>query len=302
MSGFDQVVDAIRNDRSLSKIAKRQKLKELLAPVKKERIELVAKYADLQVDKRRTERRLAGLYDLRDAWGYREENDLGSNRDIVAQVEIQVNDCSRLHKLGDALRDGEVLHPDDDTTTTEPLPPNVHTFVVAHNWAAVIEDDGGEWRLPYENCSFEYRFGGRTVIVLCQQLDDQPARGAAFYETKSGDWLTLGDWSETNWLKHVRAAAVMLDAEIAMSTVIRAPIALNTKRIRENKLPIYDYHVLDLSHRTRLSRNLTPGTGARKRLHFCRGHWRRYEQHKTWIRWCLKGDPDLGFIEKQYAL
>jgi hypothetical protein len=42
--------------------------------------------------------------------------------------------------------------------------------------------------------------------------------------------------------------------------------------------------------------------GRKKRLHFRRGHWRHYETHKTWIKWMLVGDPDLGFIEKQYRL
>ena len=47
-----------------------------------------------------------------------------------------------------------------------------------------------------------------------------------------------------------------------------------------------------------------PGTGTHRspRLHFRRGHWRHYEDHKTWIRWQMVGNPDLGFVEKQYRL
>lgn len=37
-------------------------------------------------------------------------------------------------------------------------------------------------------------------------------------------------------------------------------------------------------------------------MHFVRGHWRHYEVSKTWIRWHLRGDPDLGFIDKEYRL
>ena len=50
----------------------------------------------------------------------------------------------------------------------------------------------------------------------------------------------------------------------------------------------------------RMAARPEPETG--KRLHFVRGHWRRYEEHKTWIRWRLRGDPDLGFIDKSYRI
>lgn len=36
--------------------------------------------------------------------------------------------------------------------------------------------------------------------------------------------------------------------------------------------------------------------------HIDRAIWRRFETHKTWIKWTLVGDPDLGFIEKHYRL
>lgn len=37
-------------------------------------------------------------------------------------------------------------------------------------------------------------------------------------------------------------------------------------------------------------------------MHFRRGHWRHYQDHRTWIKWCLVGDPDLGFVDKHYKL
>lgn len=33
-----------------------------------------------------------------------------------------------------------------------------------------------------------------------------------------------------------------------------------------------------------------------------RGHWRRLSTFKTWVRWHLRGNPDLGFIDKKYTL
>lgn len=61
--------------------------------------------------------------------------------------------------------------------------------------------------------------------------------------------------------------------------------------------------IVDLARRHRIANPAEPsGNGSRKRLHFRRGHWRHYESMKTWIRWCLAGDPDLGFIDKHYTL
>lgn len=37
-------------------------------------------------------------------------------------------------------------------------------------------------------------------------------------------------------------------------------------------------------------------------LHFRRGHWRHYGEYKTWIKWMLVGDPELGFVDKMYKL
>jgi hypothetical protein len=38
------------------------------------------------------------------------------------------------------------------------------------------------------------------------------------------------------------------------------------------------------------------------RLHFRRGHHRHYENYKLWIKWQLVGNPDIGFIDKDYKL
>lgn len=60
-----------------------------------------------------------------------------------------------------------------------------------------------------------------------------------------------------------------------------------------------------LARRTRASAFPADHVGEERRsprLHFVRGHWRRYANHKTWLKWFLRGDPDLGFIDKHYRL
>jgi hypothetical protein len=102
----------------------------------------------------------------------------------------------------------------------------------------------------------------------------------------------------------IRAICIALDAQVATAEVIRAPVNLNEKRAKAGKSPLSDYRVVDLARRHRIANPAagTAGTGTRKRLHFRRGHWRHYETTKTWVKWCLVGNPDLGFINKHYRL
>lgn len=63
------------------------------------------------------------------------------------------------------------------------------------------------------------------------------------------------------------------------------------------------HHVISLANRRNRPAALGgDGSSRRRRLHFRRGHWRHFETHKTWIKWMLVGDPDLGFVEKEYRL
>lgn len=77
--------------------------------------------------------------------------------------------------------------------------------------------------------------------------------------------------------------------------------------MRQGKMPLYDYHVVSLAARKRYAARL-PEPGDQDverrhvRLHFVRGHWRHYENHKVFIKWHMRGDPDLGFIDKEYRL
>lgn len=103
----------------------------------------------------------------------------------------------------------------------------------------------------------------------------------------------------------IRAICIGLEAEIMETEVIRAPHRLNAARAKKGKLPIYDFHSVNLAARKRYPPRLEldPDREIRhKRLHFVRGHWRHYEAHRTWVKWHLRGDPDLGFIDKEYRL
>jgi hypothetical protein len=98
-----------------------------------------------------------------------------------------------------------------------------------------------------------------------------------------------------------RAVAIALDAQVAETDVVRAPHRLNAN----------ERGVVGRLLRTITSSNWRAVLAlllCRRRLlsasatAFRRGHWRRFPSHKTWIKWTLVDDPDLGFIDKRYRL
>ena len=206
-------------------------------------------------------------------------------------------------------------------------------FIVEHNWAAAFANAGdyatGEFHLPDEVCAFEFKISGRHIIAIVVETDGVISlqiiansvsgwmmAGRIYRDHGQGiGWLPINrqDDSHTGQSElatmlgeQIKAIAIALDAEVAMSEVMRAPHKLNQARERRGKLPIFDYHVVSLAHRSRAPRLRSAageeGTYTHKRLHFRRGHWRHFENHKTWIKWMLVGDPELGFIDKHYKL
>lgn len=228
---------------------------------------------------------------------------------------LEKNECSRYHKLQEAAKRNEI-HGWDKDEKIVPVPMQetiasiqAHCFVIRHDWAAAFADtevSEGDIVAPYEQCVFEFRFSGRTVIVVWEQSDEN--RAAVMVE--AGDvWLSLGCIGADHRLlrmvrAQIRAICISLDAEVATKEIVRAPHKLNEKRVRNGQIPLSDYHVVDLAKRHRIA-NPTAGTDEpshHKRLHFVRGHWRHFEAHKTWIKWHLRGNPDLGYIAKHYQL
>lgn len=215
------------------------------------------------------------------------------------------------------------------------------TFVVEHDWSAVFKDakiesaDGdtstGEIALPYEFCCYEFVIGGQRICAVMNQNDSGIVM-VPLIKFKAG-WAMIATYRITDsWravcgvdsitdapviaglqpfidiiAMNVRAIAISLEAKVTQTEIVRVPTKLNAARAKRGKLPLLDYHVVSLARRSRPAPlpadHLDPNREiTRKRLHFRRGHWRHYENHRTWIKWCLVGDPDLGFIDKHYRL
>lgn len=200
-------------------------------------------------------------------------------------------------------------------------------FVVQHDWAAAFaraEDLAGvQFRLPYDTCAFEFQVSGRRIIALATEVDGvvsfTPATWSEFgWIIPDFVWsYASGAWTESQSRVDVsdayppiikligdqlRAVCIALDADVATAQVERAPHA--HQHGKNITTPPRSYSVVVLSRRERTAPRLESSSGehARRRMHFRRGHWRHYDAFKTWIRWTLVGDPDLGFIDKEYRL
>lgn len=234
---------------------------------------------------------------------------------IEGPMRLERPQASVAHRIAQKLKDGQA-HDGDGAfrKTRERLRAfgtfNPISFVVEHDWAAAFANAQDlkqtEAPAPFESTLYEFRISGRAVCVWeCE------AGWAVFAEHK-GMWI-IGDHADPDvsglerlLRDQINAIKIALDAEVVVKDIIRAPHKLNVARSKIGKLPLFDYHVLRLKPAQRAARILSGADGSepptRKRLHFVRGHWRHFENHKTWVRWHLRGDPDLGFIDKHYRL
>jgi len=231
---------------------------------------------------------------------------------LNAGIVLERNDCSRLHSLKRATLHGGLYWGAFEGLLPNPEPEILEcdqTFVIKHNWAAALsgsEADAGPVRLPFDRCAFEFRLNGRSVIGIATEFQALTEKLPSFFRmpcfVQFGEhWahLSLGSFP----FDQVRAICIALEAEVAMHSVVRASVSLNAKRAKVGKVALIDFHTVDLSRRARISNPVSASHGGTKiRLHFRRGHWRHFETTKTWIRWCLVGDPDIGFIQKDYSL
>ncbi len=217
-------------------------------------------------------------------------------------------------------------HRNVDTEMADVMRDQFQVFVIEHDWAKAFKGatdfHTGEFPFPYDYCCFELRVNGVRVLILIG-----PDRNGALAFGIDDEWLAMsvsfspdGVISMTGDAKQnanesfvgfiaaqLRGVCIMLDAEVAELEVRRAPEKLNRAREKHGKTLLKDYHVVRLAHRHRVRAAEERASDfdenyTRKRLHFRRGHDRHYQNYKVWIRWQLVGDPELGFVDKEYRL
>lgn len=192
-------------------------------------------------------------------------------------------------------------------------------LVITHDWSGAFKNakdfQGDDVVLPFEHTVFEFRLNGLRVVHFAGNAEKELAMiGVA------GHWVHATDLKEpyrtllrSFIASQVRAACIVLEAQIAESSAVTPSRKLNDKRQKAGSMPIKTYHIVDLRNRHRRNRDSVAFAGRSVRLHFRRGHWRYFTKpetgretyldgSRTRIPWTLVGDPDLGFVDKEYRL
>lgn len=235
----------------------------------------------------------------------RDQDDVFSAHEIIAEVPIQ--------SFEEVFEGSEI-------------------FRVEHDWFKAIrkadEFEGGSFRLPFESCIFEFQVSRKPVIAMCTNYATDEANNEIvmqlavesffgwflshnLYRHNGRGWEVLqgGQTIKDDKLEHlvelvgnqIRAACIALDADVASTTLVRENYAGKGREAKE--YPAYEFYTINIASRSRPEALQAHGsTKGTKRLHFRRGHWRHFTTSKTWVRWCLVGNPELGFIDKQYRL
>jgi len=108
--------------------------------------------------------------------------------------------------------------------------------------------------------------------------------------------------------RQVRACSIMIEARVAETKPMRDMTYKRNVPPKDNSAPLpkLGYNIVELADRHRVERlppgPITSSMRRRPRLHFRCAHWRHFATHRTRIPWTLAGNPELGFVEKEYRL
>lgn len=234
--------------------------------------------------------------------------------ELLEGVDISINRINQsiTHKAIEAIKNGrffpKTLPTEDEKQTYIEILRSGHVFIINQDLPGIAEHHSFvgncEIMLPFEVTIFEISICSSRIICVATQKNNESPDYALMLFSNNGSLVPL-DLRPCLLVDEIRqkieTICIFLDSEVAQKTVIRAPIELNKKRQKTGKEKIKDHYFIDL-----LKRNKYSITGEQRgpgvRLHFRRGHWRHFETHKTWVKWTLVGDKDLGFVEKGYRL
>ncbi|HRD87801.1 MAG TPA: hypothetical protein PK752_05995 [Accumulibacter sp.] len=176
------------------------------------------------------------------------------------------------------------------------------------------------------------RIGTMTAFALCFDLGNESIRGFFFGQRADefcfmgGGMLRLengrrgisvycriGKEAEEDFKYLQRGFSIVETVLVALNcTNVRSvdyepPVAINKKRQKAGKPPIFTYktlHILAGERSASHDKRADDAEAKRSpRLHFRRGHFRRISGDRmTWVQPCMVGDQRLGMVQKAYAL
>ena len=128
----------------------------------------------------------------------------------------------------------------------------------------------------------------------------------SFFPPEERKYRAQRDCSDEAWsLIHMLAA---LSVDKGRYETLPAPVRLNKKRAKKDRVPMFEYKVLDIvadimAAQPSESKPHQGGTHASPRMHKRRGHVRRLRSGRTtWVRNMIVGKPTAGAVEKEYSV
>ena len=144
--------------------------------------------------------------------------------------------------------------------------------------------------------------GGPPFKAFLPEWCDELFKDKNDEEIKEGllDGLRKSDWA--GWAL-VSFLLIVNSKNVNLHT-IPAPERLNKKRSLRGKQPLYSYKVLDIDlgniKQPKKSKFITPKYHTRS--HLCRGHFKRRESGIYWWNAHMRGQKELGFLDKDYRV
>lgn len=207
-------------------------------------------------------------------------------------------------------------------------------FVLEHDLAKAFSNATGyadmPMRLPYEKCVFEMKLGGKRVLVF---LDEDPSISSSLLVRTAVGWYPLAPFRDEGELSkfsgiidpiyaQIKAACVAMEAGVVEKVLMPSPV------VRRLPVEAGGYHILKVRRTTKAYVYEAHEPTYRVALHFRHGHYNHYHVEgaecshvwgkqdqlkresctlgcgawRTWVNALLAGDPDLGFIDKEYRL
>jgi hypothetical protein len=135
-------------------------------------------------------------------------------------------------------------------------------------------------------CNLDSSISGVYIVGLGTQ--DNPLANQASNEMK-------------NDVQQVIDLCVMLNLNNVSTKTETVPVALNLKRQRSGRPPLYSYKVLEVDGEIWRSRGAHGEAGREFRSHMRRGHIRRIDEtRRVWVRATMVHGKRPGFVDKEY--
>lgn len=185
-------------------------------------------------------------------------------------------------------------------------------------------------RLPYDTVTFEYLSAdGYTFFCLAQEREHAAILDLLFFVrdggacnfyaagalTKEGAQVkaTFGDAEKGMSEETIRRCREMFSRHVSSlgdflavlncvnvkAQKTEAPAALNKKRAKAGKVPLYEYWTLVLRP-SAAERNALGGTHESPRVHLRRGHIKHRQTGDFWWQPCAVGNRKRGIVMKDY--